>query len=93
MKLTAVAIFMTCLTAFALDTTTSNEYWCTWGYVNSTPATQTVNPQMDFEVQVYDLESAESLSDFTSVIFDILMAYPAHRFSSFKPVSLKVFVR
>ena len=93
MKLTAVAIFMMCLTAFALDTTTSNEYWCTWGYVKSTPVTQTVNPQVDFEVPVYDLGKAESSSDFSSVIFDILTASPAYRFSSFKPVGFKFFFR
>ena len=88
-----MAICMTCLVTFALDTATPNEYWCTWGYVNSTPITQSSNSEVDFEVQVHDLENVECSVDFSSVIFDILMACPGDRFSSFPPVGFKIFFR
>ena len=93
MKATIMAVFAACLAASALDVTVSNEFWCTWGYVNPSPATVPANPTADFCSSVHDIGHAEAEADFSSVVFDVLEARPNYRFSSFPPVGFKLFFR
>lgn len=64
-----VFLFVLCMAATgglsALDTSVSNEFWCTWNYVNaSTNTAAAVSSQLEIDTKTSDCRLVEPSDDF-----------------------------
>lgn len=62
-----VGLLMFASPALALDNTVSNEFWCTWGYVNPTPTSGSSQEIGDFDSGVFSCVKSAVMGFFTSI--------------------------
>ena len=80
---------------FALDTTLSNEFWCTWGYVNASPVVSSM--VFDDSLDSVQLCSGPYAPDVAETILGL--TWTAHQsiavqtFNSFPPKGVMLFLK
>ena len=73
------------LVAAALDTTVSNEFWCTWGYANATPSQNLSATLSGAVLQGFTSCGSASFADFQPRSFTCRAADPLRSFNSNAP--------
>lgn len=68
-----VGLLMVASVALALDNTVSNEFWCTWGYVNPSPSLEPSCAIENFDSSVLARVKSAVMEFFSSIPSGIVL--------------------